>query len=958
MPAKDAKHLGGLSFALIRNIARGLALVVAVAMLWGMRVEAQANSSVTGIVTDASGAIVVGADVKLTDASTAYVRTAKTNSSGVYEFLQVPPGSNYTISFSREGFQTLTLEKIALSVGNKETRDARLQIGDTKTTIEVQANAGETLNTTDAAIGSVVDGARVQDLPSLFVNNAVLFLELAPGVGQGGDVTGTRSDQTNVTLDGLDVNDQRNGQAFISTVNTPLDSIQELRATVTGEDATFGNSAGAQLELVTKSGTNQFHGQAFDFNRVTALAANDFFNNLNDIPNPELIRNQFGGDVGGPIIKNKLYFFFSYNGLRAKQSEQINEVVPLDAFRNGQLNYINTSGNLVTTPLSGTNSLAQLDPQGIGADQDLLSFISQRPYPESNNSAVGDGINTGGYFFVAPVNARDNTFVGRVDYQATPNHRLFARGTWDRSNDDDFFNHIIQVFPNDPAPAASVLDHSRSWVFGDTWVISPNMTNELSFGETTSLLVFPLNYKPTSPNLLSFFFNGSVISSPFQNLDEQFPDVPVYQLRETLNWTRGKHTLQFGGVVKPTIFKSGNLTDTNLDSVGLGGDLLQLSDSNRPTDFGNAPNDPSNEWDQVYALLLGRIAATTSGYNYDLAGNPQPQGGVPIRDYHSTAYEFFAQDSWQVRSGLTLTYGLRWQFHNPLSEVNGYESVPNMSANQIFAIRTDEANQGISGPNAVPFVSYSLGGSKNHGPDYYRPSYTDFAPRIGLAYSPSFTGGFLGHLLGDRKTSIRTGFGIDYDNNLIGQGFELDETSFLFSNTIPINNGDLSSAPRFACTNPCNLANLNASFPVPPDPGTTPRPSFTPNLDSNGFPIGFFDGGFGAGPFFNFDPNYKSPYEMHFSLGFQRQLPGDWLVEATYVGKLGRRLTAMGDPAQTLNFKDATSGQTLYDAFGKLQAQLPTITSLSQVTSQPWFENQINAALWSRPSAPGRHART
>ncbi|MFY9528486.1 MAG: TonB-dependent receptor, partial [Candidatus Acidiferrales bacterium] len=841
----------------------GCALLVVCALLSGVRVSAQATSGVTGVVTDSSGGIVIGAKVTLTDPGTGFSTTAQTNGLGVYQFSQVPPGEHYTLTITNENFRTLTIRDVALAVGTKETRDVELQVGDTKTTVEVNSQGETTLNTTDASIGTIVDGDRVQDLPSLFVDNAAALLRLAPGVVSGatdtsqeGATTGTRGDQANITLDGLDINDERGGFAFITAVNTPLDSIQELKTTVAGNDASYGHSAGGQVELVTKSGTNNFHGQAYDLNRVTAFAANNFFNNLNKIPKPPLIRNQFGGDVGGPILKNKVFFFFTYNGLRAKSSQQINDVVPLDALRHGQLNYINSnagcgaSSNIVstpscisTTPLTGPNSLKMLDPSGIGADQALLNLIRTRPYPEPNNFNTGDLINSAGFGFAAPVGNRDNTFVGRLDYQISTNHRLFARGTWDRSVDDDSANHFARTFPGDPIEAI-IVDHSRSWVVGHTWTISPSIINQASFGETNETLVFPLASAPTFPNLLSFFFNGSVLTAPFDNdingnptLNEQFPVVPVYQIRDTLSWTKGKHTLQFGGLIKPTIFHNGNLTDTNTFTVGLGGQLTALTSSLRPSNL-NGDGAAVSEWDSFFPLALGRFASVNAGFNYNKAGNPIAQGTVPIRDYHSTEYEFFGQDTWNIRSDLTMTYGLRWEFHNPLSEVNGFEAVPNLSAKQIFATRLKDAAAGIEGPNAVPFVSYGLGGSANNAPGYYKPSYTNFAPRLGLAYSPSFTKGFLGHLFGDRKTSIRTGFGINYDVNLIGQGFELDETSFLFSNSVVNSFGGGGAAAAFGPGGDPRFSGFS-SLPAVPPAGTTPRPKFTPNVDANGVPIGF-----------------------------------------------------------------------------------------------------------------------
>lgn len=915
-------------------------LVGVVFALAALPAGAQENSYLTGVVTDPSGAVVVDATVTLTNPSISYTATKKTNGIGVYEFSDVPPAPNYSIVISKEGFSTMTLNRIILNVGNKETQNAQLSIGDSKVTVEVTSKQTETLNTTDATIGSNIDGDRIFDLPNTLLNNAANYLYLAPGVTQTGEVTGTRSDQTNITLDGLDVNDQRGGFAFTTTVNTPLDAIQELKVTTSGDDATYGHSAGGQMELVTKSGSNAFHGEAFEFNRTTAYTANNYFNNLQGISNPQLIRNQFGGNLGGPIIKNKLFFFFSYDGLRQVAPEQNYVIVPEPWLLNGQLAYVNNSGSTVLTPTTGPGSLASFDPAGIGADADLIAYFKTRPFPSPNNTAVGDGINTSGYYFVSPVRNVDNTYTGRMDYQISPANRLFVRATFDRSEDGGFSNTPVQVFPGDPNPSSSYVDHSRSWVVGETWAISPTKINQVSFGQTNQVNAFAINYKPAFPNDVNFFdpFYGNVLTDPYLGLNEQFPTVPVYQGRETFTWDIGKHTLQFGGVISPVIFKSGNLTDTNGYSMGIGGFLNSLLPANRPTDINSTD---TTEWDRAFTVELGRFSGISAGYNYNLAGDALPQGTLPIRDYHSTQYEIFGQDSWKATPDLTVTYGLRWQFHEPLTEVNGYESIQNLTPMGLLAARLANSNQGISGFDAAPLLTYSVGGAGGPFHQYYKPQYDNFAPRIGISYVPYKDSGFFNHLFGNHQTTIRAGFGFDYDNNLIGQGFELDEESFLFSNSIPTSYGNLATDPRFTCSSPCTGANIVPGLPAPMPGGTSPRPSFTPNL-FNGDPIGFFDGGFGQCCFFNFDPNYKTPYEMHFSLGVQRELPGDWLLEVDYVGKLGRRLPAIGDPAQTLNFKDATSGQTLYQAFGAIQTAVQTGAA---IPTEPWFENQMGAAF-------------
>ena len=920
--------------------------------------KAQANATITGLVTDQSGAAVPGASIKVTDTRTGSDYFGKTSGDGTYRIDNVPPGPGYAVAVTKDGFQQVVISNLYLPVGTPTTQDVKLALGTVSQKIEVTAPGGAgSLNTTDSSIGTIVEGDRVQDLPSVFVDNAASLLILAPGVisgapdsSQEGATTGTRGDQANITLDGLDINDQRGGFAFTTSINTPLDAVQELKTTVAGDDSTYGHSAGGQVELVTKGGTNQFHGQAYDLNRVTAYAANDFFNNLEGIPIPALIRNQFGGNIGGPIIKDKFFFFFTYSGLRAKASQEVEDVVPLAAMRNGQLNYINAGGTVSTTPLTGPNSLMALDPSGIGADPSLLSFFDSRPYPMSNNSAAGDGLNTGGFGFAAPLTNNDNTYVGKLDYNISKNNTIFARGTWDRSVDGDF-NFALQTFPGDPI-TGSIIDHSRSWVVGDTWTATPNFINQASAGETNETLVFPLSYQPTFPNLLSFFFNGDQITSPYDNLangnpslNQQFPIVLAYQFRDNVTWSRGKHTLQFGGVIRPIIFKSGNVTDYSTESIGLGGFLQSLNSSLRPSDI-SSDGAADQEWDDMFALALGRYSAINAGYNFTKSGAPLPQGTIPIRDYHSTEYEFFAQDSWKIRSNLTMTYGLRWEFHNPLNEVNGFESVPNLTEEQIFNTRVADAAQGIEGPNAVPFITYSLGGSANHAPGYYRPQYTNFAPRLGLAYSPSFRDGILGTLFGDRKSSIRAGFGINYDVNLIGQGFELDETSYLFASSFVQNFGSTGANGAFLPEADGGDPRFTGLSSLPPAPVATPspRPTFTPNVDSNGIPIGFNDGGFGTGTVFNYDHNYTTPYEMNFNLSIQRELPGNWFLDVGYLGKLGRRLTALGDPAQTLNLKDAASGQFLYTAFGNVESELQS-GGFGAVTNQPWFENQVGAAV-------------
>ena len=953
----DFSNFKSFSSRYFRSLIAVLALV---AIFSGARASAQATSGLTGVVTDTSGAIVVGAQVKLANASTGFSATTSSNDAGVYQFLHVAPGTGYTLTVTREKFRTATIASLSLGVGVTETHNMKLEVGNVNEVVEVQATGEGTVNTIDSSIGNVITNKQVADLPSLFRSDAAQLLQLQPGVqapqdgadSQNGSVTGSRADSGNITLDGLDVNDETIGQAFTTVGRAPIDSIAEARTIVGGADASYGRSAGAQVDLVTKSGTNQWHGTASDYNRVSLLAANNYFNDLFSLPKGELTRNQFGGSIGGPIVKDKLFFFFDYLGRRDAEAGTENISVPLDSFRNGELNYINggagcdASATIATAPscISTFTSaqLQALDPANIGANAALLSFIDGR-YPESNNNAVGDGVNTGGYAFNANSYVRENTFVGKLDYNLSSKHTLFARGTWNRDNDTE----TPKAFPQDPEELIAFVNHTVTWVGGDTWIINPNMTNQASFGIARQVDDFPSTFAPSSPNLFGF---TNSISSPYGDFRSQSRNVPVPEARDTFSWTHGQHTFQFGGDIKPIRVHSTNVNDVSFPTIGLQSLITELNSSLRPSDILDDPATQA-QWDNDFTTILGRYASQTANYNYDIAGNPLTQGSPAVRDFHYNEFEFFAQDTYHVNSSLTMTYGLRWNYHSVPFEANGYEAVPSIPAAQIFSMRQQDALNGIGGPDALPFISYGLGGPANHGPSYYGSDWKDFSPRLGVAYSPSFTQGFLGRLLGDRKSSIRAGAGLSYDRVLSTLSFEIDEVSQLFASQYTTQYGvtgnpnqSLAIDPRFtSITTP----------PAPPAAGTIPRPSVLPYVDTEAnaqclYPTAAGLCGTGLatnGDLFQLASNLKTPYVITASLGIQRELPGNFLFEADYFGKFGHRLIAVGDPAQQVNFRDPTSGQFLKNAFGNVQAAIQSGADPATLAAQPWFENQMSTAL-------------
>ena len=417
---------------------------------------AQSVSGVTGTVTDPQGARVVGATVTLTDTKTSKELTTTTDDDGVYRFVAVPPGDGYKITFTSQGFQTLVLSNITLGVNIVETHNAQLTAGNVSETVEVVDQGGATLNTTDATLGNVIEERRLRELPIQIRSSPASLLGLQPGVvgsnvGTGtanrvGSVTGSRADQGNITIDGIDANDQTTGQAFATVGNAPIDAIQEFRAVTTNPNAAEGRSSGGQIELVTKSGTNDFHGSLYEYNRTAKTAANAFFNNRAGrnadgtlvSPRPQLTRNQFGGAIGGPILKDTLFFFFNLEARRDAQGVTYTRTVPLPHLRNGGVAFLNntagcpTNARLTTLPACITvltpAQVAAIDPQGIGADASLLAFINSR-YPLPNDLSLGNGINTGGFRFNSPSQRKDETYVTRIDWNATNRRRSLAAST-------------------------------------------------------------------------------------------------------------------------------------------------------------------------------------------------------------------------------------------------------------------------------------------------------------------------------------------------------------------------------------------------------------------------------------------------------------------------------------------------------------------------------------------------
>ena len=486
---------------------------------------AQSTTSLRGTVTDPKGALLPGTDVTLADPQTGFTRTVQSGSDGVYQFLQVPP-SLYVLTASASGFSTFREANLRLLVNSPATVNMTLRVQGVNVEVQVTGEA-PLVNTQDASLGNAFTERQLLRLPSEGRDPASI-LSLQPGVtfiggtsidqsndSRGGSVSGARSDQTNITLDGLDDNDQLLGTSFQGALRATLDSLQEFRVTTSNGNADEGRSSGAQVSLVTKSGTNAIHGTAYEYNRSSIGEANDWFNKAAEIraglPNKpgQLIRNTFGATFGGPIKKDRFFYFLAYEGQRKRETIQTTQIVPSDELRQGVIQYVcnpatdpncvlgtpNPNGfNVISnSAISQTDYIVQLtqaqfaamDPlaasngtcpwaNGLGqcgVDPNVLPVFQQ--YPSPNTDTQGDLLDYRGFTFPGSDPQKLNTYIVRLDYKITANgnHNLFLRGNLQNDSEAP-----PPQFPGQPAFSYNTAN-SKGIAAGYTALLRPDLIN-------------------------------------------------------------------------------------------------------------------------------------------------------------------------------------------------------------------------------------------------------------------------------------------------------------------------------------------------------------------------------------------------------------------------------------------------------------------------------------------------
>jgi hypothetical protein len=889
-----------MEYAFRKTLTRFLLVLGLLALTAGM-VWAQGTGELTGLVSDPSGAVVANAQVTLTNTGTSEKRTTVTTPAGIYRFSALPVGT-YNLEIAPKGFKSVKITNIVTSVGTTVSRDVTLELGAASEQVTVEAGA-ETVQTSESDLSQLVDRRIWQNMP-LQIRNQNSFIELVPGAvpqdgtnnNRGASVNGTRGGAGSYLVDGMDNNEQgQAGRGQISiydkggaATSISPDAIQEYRVITNSYSAEYGKGGGFITDTVLKSGTNQYHGSAFEYNRIQALAANDWFSNRQGI-NDSLVRNQFGGSIGGPIIKDKTFFYGTGELHRVRQTYPLG---PVNATTNQFINFVQSGG--LQQWAEGTGSygpgtstpgicLAALGAPCPGAFTDSATlgpiFTTLHNNPAMHYPTATGGFDTaartawagalgltypvpvyGTVTLADPTSQDEARFSFKVDHHFGANDTLSASYAFqDATYTDPFLGGFNVVGP-------TYIQDGRGQTLGITWnhTFTPTLLNTFKAGYLRHRLDFP-PAEGTFGIPAYYSLDGvGVDLGLYPGLPQFFTD-NQFQYLDTLSIVHGKHSIKTGAEYRRTRNGS-SFYNGQFSSV------LPWGVEDVLTDL---------KFDNEADIALGYPGGAYGGAYYIQAAVDTTNSQAPVlyRGYRANELASFIQDDWRVTNRLTVNLGLRWEYfgvpHNfePGIDSNAYfgnNVTPIINSNGVPC--NDPSLGNIFCPAGNPF--YAGVATENfqvRDAGIWNKDTNNFSPRAGFAYD----------LFGTQKVVVRAGFGIMYDR--------------IYNNTFE---NIRFNPPYFSLNTIFFYGPLTTPGPGQPDLFTYPfttraffnDPSFAPKANPR-----------------HMDQNIVTPYyeQMHF--GVQWEFAKGYVFEPEYVGTFGRKLTGLSD-VNTFDGRTAGAG--------------------------------------------------
>jgi hypothetical protein len=966
-----------------------LCTVVSVALLPLTMAQNINAATVLGVVTDPSGAVVPKAKVELLDIATGKTRSVATNDSGRYSFSAVNPG-NYTVKASAQGFRTTT-SNFNVSVGKSYDMDLQLAVGNAQETVEVTGNVGTELQTMDATIGSTLGGDTLAMLPSQQRNVSSLMLLQPASVPQqqgnqtasvGGQVAGAQSDQNTIILDGANITNGVSGNSDYYTnfrggpegpIPTPVESIQEFKVSTNNPNASFAGASGSQVMLVTKRGSNQFHGSGYEYFQGDNLNANTWDRNFRNQPIPPSKDNRYGGSLGGYIPglpeKYKTYFYANYEGRRRSQVTQVQKLVPSPTLRQGILRFRDASGNIVSYDLAtstqcGSSGTAQCDPLGLGLNPVVSQIWQMMPQGNDTSNASADGLNTLGFSGAADLPIRENFGVLRLDHSISKNWQLMT--TYRYYEQDAAVDKQIDIggllagdTSGKAASAASIPRQPRMLVAALSGQFSQNLTNQFNASFLRDWWQWDTAgaTPQVSGTAAALQIGGEAQTTALvpMNVDTnsvrtRMWDGHNWSLRDDVAWLKGNHLLQFGGswsraavIFNRNDGQVSSLTQPVYQITSSTG--VNISGAYRPPTCTTTlvtdclPSSQVSRWNNLYASALGLVdtASVLGTRNAQLQPNAL---GVPTSaDMRYFDYSLYINDAWHLSQNVTLNFGLNWSADPPPTEISGKQSLMVYADNNKIVNPMDylaaREQAALAGQVYNPVIGFAPIKSL-HQKYPWNPVWSNFAPRVAVAWNPHFKGGgFLAKLFGEHETVIRGGYAMLYDrlngvqkviNSLQGIGFQQTLTC-VAPNAAGQCMGTGGTNPSTAFRIGTNgstvpLPSITALTNIPLIPGTAAIPNATQAYIPSTYQM---------------DPQYKPGRNQDLDFTLQRALSSTTTLEVGYIGHIAHGLYSPVQLNQVPYFM-SYGNQTFASAFDAVATALRAGTPAASIAPQPFFE--------------------